>query len=123
MKDGRTLNPNWLEYRMPTIHHVPKSECIEVMTEHYSLDPSLRTQEEGKGSISAMLDAAVSERVDVRPQDVDIGLPFRTKEAGEGLVSAILAAIGNAIYDAVGVRLYTTPFTPEKILYGLGKIK
>jgi CO/xanthine dehydrogenase Mo-binding subunit len=38
------------------------------------------------------------------------------------MVSAILAAIANAIYDAVGVRLYSTPFTPEKILRGLGKI-
>jgi CO/xanthine dehydrogenase Mo-binding subunit len=42
---------------------------------------------------------------------------------GEGLVSAILAAIANAVYNAVGVRLDSTPFTPEKILRGLGKIK
>jgi CO/xanthine dehydrogenase Mo-binding subunit len=42
---------------------------------------------------------------------------------GEGYVSGILAAIANAIYDATGVRLHSTPFTPEKILRGLGKIK
>jgi len=42
---------------------------------------------------------------------------------GEGYVSAILGAIANAIYDAVGVRLFSTPFTAEKILRGLGKIK
>jgi CO/xanthine dehydrogenase Mo-binding subunit len=42
---------------------------------------------------------------------------------GEGLVSAILAAIANAIDDAVGVRLHSTPFSPEKILRGIGKIK
>jgi len=34
-----------------------------------------------------------------------------------------LGAIANAIYDAVGVRLFSTPFTAEKILRGLGKIK
>jgi CO/xanthine dehydrogenase Mo-binding subunit len=50
-------------------------------------------------------------------------MPYRTKEVGEGYVSAILAAIANAVYDAVGVRLYSTPFTPEKILRGLGKIR
>jgi CO/xanthine dehydrogenase Mo-binding subunit len=88
MKEGRTLNPNWLEYRMPTIHEVASSEHIDVITEHYKKDA-----------------------------------PYRTKEVGEGLVSGMLAAIANAIYDAVGVRLYATPFTPEKILRGLGKIK
>jgi 4-hydroxybenzoyl-CoA reductase subunit alpha len=88
MKEGRTLNPSWLEYRMPTIHEVAASEHIDVITEQYKQDA-----------------------------------PYRTKEVGEGLVSGILAAIANAIYDAVGVRLYSTPFTPEKILRGLGKIK
>jgi 4-hydroxybenzoyl-CoA reductase subunit alpha len=87
MEDGCTLNPNWLEYRMPTIHNVAKSEDIDVITESY-----------------------------------EVGRPYRTKEVGEGYVSAILAAIANAIYDATGVRLHSTPFTPEKILRGLGKL-
>jgi 4-hydroxybenzoyl-CoA reductase subunit alpha len=88
MENGQTLNPNWLEYRMPTIHEIAVSEHIDVITEQYKTDA-----------------------------------PYRTKEVGEGLVSAILAAIANAIYDAVGVRLHSTPFTPETILRGLGKIK
>ena len=88
MENGQTLNPNWLEYRMPTIHEMAVSEHIDVITEQYATDA-----------------------------------PYRTKEVGEGLVSAILAAIANAIYDAVGVRLHSTPFSPEKILRGLGKIK
>jgi CO/xanthine dehydrogenase Mo-binding subunit len=88
MKEGMTLNPSWLDYRMPTIHNTAKSEYIDVITEHY-----------------------------------EMGRPYRTKEVGEGYVSGILAAIANAVYDAVGVRLYTTPFTPEKILGGLGKLK
>jgi 4-hydroxybenzoyl-CoA reductase subunit alpha len=88
MKEGRTLNPSWLEYHMPCIHNVAVSESLEVITEDY-----------------------------------EIGRPYRTKEVGEGLVSGILAAIANAVYNAVGVRLHSTPFTPEKILRGLGKIK
>jgi len=47
------------------------------------------------------------------------GSPYRTKEVGEGYVSGILGAIANAIYDAIGVRLYSTPFSPEKILKAL----
>ncbi len=87
MEKGRTLNPSWLDYRMPTIRNIAQSEHLDVITEQYR-----------------------------------IGKPYRTKEVGEGYVSAILAAIANAIYDAVGVRLFETPFTPEKILRGLGKI-
>ena len=88
MEKGRTLNPSWLDYRMPSIRNMAESEHLDVITEQYR-----------------------------------IGKPYRTKEVGEGYVSAILAAIANAIYDAVGVRLFETPFTPEKILRGLGKIK
>jgi len=88
MEEGRTLNPNWLDYRMPTIHNMAPSEHIDVITEKY-----------------------------------EVGQPYRTKEVGEGYVSAILGAIANAIYDAVGVRLFSTPFSAEKILRGLGKIK
>ncbi len=88
MKDGRTLNPNWLEYKMPSIHNMAVSEHLDVVTESY-----------------------------------EVGRPYRTKEVGEGYVSAILAAIANAVYDAVGVRLFSTPFSPEKILQALGKLK
>jgi CO/xanthine dehydrogenase Mo-binding subunit len=87
MKEGRTLNPSWLDYRMPTIHNMAISEYIDVVTERYNMDR-----------------------------------PYRSKEVGEGYVSAMLAAIANAIYDAVGVRLYSTPFTPDKILQGLERI-
>ncbi len=79
-RKGFTLNPTWLDYRMPTIHEMAVSEDADVITEQYN-----------------------------------IGEPYRTKEVGEGLVSGILAAIANAIYDACGVRLHATPFTPAKI--------
>jgi CO/xanthine dehydrogenase Mo-binding subunit len=84
VKDGYTLNPNWLDYRMPTIHEMAQSEDADVITEQYR-----------------------------------VGQPYRTKEVGEGLISGILAAMGNAIYDATGVRLHSTPFSAEKILEGL----
>ncbi len=86
-KDGYTLNPTWLDYRMPLIHSMAESEDIDVITERY-----------------------------------EIGKPYRSKEVGEGLVSGVLAAIANAIYDATGVRMHSTPFTPQKILEGLRKL-
>lgn len=41
---------------------------------------------------------------------------------GENVMTRTPAAISNAIYNAVGVRITDTPFTPEKILKALEKI-
>lgn len=48
--------------------------------------------------------------------------PFGAKEVGEGSVAGILGAIGNAVHDAIGVRIKGLPITPEKVLRALGKI-
>ncbi|KPJ87671.1 MAG: hypothetical protein AMS18_14305, partial [Gemmatimonas sp. SG8_17] len=45
--------------------------------------------------------------------------PFGAKEIGEGCLLPVLGAIGNAIYDACGVRVTELPITPERILRGL----
>ena len=42
--------------------------------------------------------------------------PFGAKEAGEGPLVATLPAVANALYDAVGVRLYDLPITPDKVV-------
>jgi xanthine dehydrogenase molybdenum-binding subunit len=49
--------------------------------------------------------------------------PFGATACGEGAACPSLAAFSNAIYNAIGVRLTQTPYTPESILTGLGKIK
>jgi 4-hydroxybenzoyl-CoA reductase subunit alpha len=49
--------------------------------------------------------------------------PFGAKEAGEGLTNPSAGCIANAIYDAVGVRIYDLPITPEKILRALEEQK
>lgn len=87
-KDGYTLNPSWLDYRMPTVHEMASSDDAEIVTEQYT-----------------------------------VGKSYRVKEVGEGLVSGVLAAIANAIYDATGVRMQSTPFTPEKLLRGLRQLE
>jgi len=38
------------------------------------------------------------------------------KSVGEVAINAPVPTIANAIYDAVGVKLTKTPFTPEKVL-------
>ena len=42
--------------------------------------------------------------------------PFGAKSIAEIAINGPLPAIANAVYDAVGVRLYEAPFTPERVL-------
>ena len=45
--------------------------------------------------------------------------PFGAKGMGEASLLPTSAAIANAIYDAIGVRLKELPFTPDKIIRAL----
>ncbi|HET8564254.1 MAG TPA: molybdopterin cofactor-binding domain-containing protein [Candidatus Binatia bacterium] len=48
--------------------------------------------------------------------------PFGSKGMSQTSIVTVAPAIGNAIYDAVGVRVRSLPISPEKILRALGKI-
>jgi 4-hydroxybenzoyl-CoA reductase subunit alpha len=52
-------------------------------------------------------------------ESIDPEGPFGAKECSEGSLAATIPAIGNAIYDAVGIRLHEAPFTPERVLAAL----
>jgi 4-hydroxybenzoyl-CoA reductase alpha subunit len=47
--------------------------------------------------------------------------PFGAKGVGEMGANAIAAAVANAVYDAVGVRITSLPITGEKVLRALAK--
>lgn len=48
--------------------------------------------------------------------------PLNMKGLGEGAMVPVAPAIGNAIYNAIGVRIKDIPVTPDKILKALHKI-
>jgi CO/xanthine dehydrogenase Mo-binding subunit len=48
--------------------------------------------------------------------------PFGSKGMSQTSIVTVAPAIGNAICDAVGVRIRTLPISPEKVLECLGKI-
>ena len=52
-------------------------------------------------------------------ESVDPEGTFGAKECSEGSLAATIPAIANAIYDAVGIRLRESPFTPERVLAAL----
>ena len=69
------------------------------------------------------LDYEVPRFADAPEIDVRFMQPYQhdgPRGVGEMPSSAIAPAIADAIYDAVGVRLQRTPFTPRRVLAGLG---
>jgi 4-hydroxybenzoyl-CoA reductase subunit alpha len=52
-------------------------------------------------------------------ETLDAKGPFGAKECGEGPQGGVAPAIANAVYDAIGVRIWDLPITPEKILKAL----
>ncbi len=82
VKDGRVLNPDFLDYRLFTTADMPEIETFIIETDD--------------------------------PQG-----PFGAKGVGEMGGTPTAAAIANAIYDAVGIRLTELPMTPERVLAAL----
>jgi CO/xanthine dehydrogenase Mo-binding subunit len=62
-----------------------------------------------------MPDAFINEHADSRDEKG----PFGAKGAGESTTIALSPAIGNALADAIGVRITDLPLTPEKIFCAL----
>ena len=93
------------------------------MMEEVKLDSKGRTLTPGfsKFLIPTAVDAPEIKTVIVE-SDVGRG-PFGAKGVGEGAIIPTAAAVINAVYDAVGVRIYDLPVTPEKILAGLAEKK
>ena len=62
---------------------------------------------------------------DMPPIDIDFldnQAPGAPRGCGELPLIPTIAAIANAVYHAVGVRFYSTPITPERMLEALRKI-
>jgi CO/xanthine dehydrogenase Mo-binding subunit len=50
------------------------------------------------------------------------GHPYGVRGVGEVPIVPPLAAIANAIYDAIGVRMTELPMSPARLLKAMGKI-
>jgi len=45
--------------------------------------------------------------------------PFGARGCGEAPISPVAPAVANAVYDAIGIRFFDLPITPEKILLAI----
>ena len=97
--------------------------CIRdrALNEEYVYD------EDGIMSNSSFLDYRMPVANDLPPIDTVLvevpnpGHPFGVRGVGEVPIVPPLAAIANAIYDAVGVRINKLPANPESLLRELGE--
>lgn len=80
---GQPLNPNFLDYHMPTILDTPV-EVASILVEKPHPDN-----------------------------------PYGAIGVGEATIPPVSPAIGNAIYNAAGVRVRDLPIKPEKVLRAL----
>jgi 4-hydroxybenzoyl-CoA reductase alpha subunit len=112
---GKALSKYVVEGQMEGSAYMGFGEAI--MEEHV-VDPAHRGVHAGPNlldyRIPTSLDTPQLEALIVEAPD-DQG-PYGAKEAGEGPLHPSIPAIANAIYDAVGVRIDTLPFSPPKVL-------
>ena len=116
---GRAINPMALEGQL---------EGSVVMAQGQALYENL-LYEEGRTfnpsflSYRLPLSLNIPEITSIVVETVDPGGPFGAKEGGEGNLISTMAAIANAVYDAVGVRITDCPITPEKVYQALKQKK
>src|SRR5579863_1374049 len=112
---GRALNPVAVEGQVIGSVWMGLGQALEeemVWKDGLLMNPGLLEYRSPSAAESPEVEAIIVESVD--PEG-----PFGAKEASEGSLAATIPAISNAIYDAVGVRLRESPFTPERILSAL----
>lgn len=112
---GRAINPMMCEQQI---------EGAVVQGTGYAIMEDV-IYEQGRCLTSSFADFLMPTAVDspeikcylIEPNE-DLG-PFGAKGVGEGAIIPTAAAIVNAVYDAVGIRIYDLPITPEKLLAAL----
>lgn len=112
---GRALNPVSVEGQVIGSVWMGMGQALEeemVWKDGLLMNPGLLEYHSPSAVESPDVEAIIVESVD--PEG-----PFGAKEASEGSLAATIPAIANAIYDAVGVRLRESPFTPERVLAAL----
>ena len=114
---GRALNPVLVEGQMEGSAYMG---CAEAIME----EQVFKDAEHGRGGLHnapSLLDYRIPTSLDTPElksliiESLDPEGPYGAKEAGEGPLHPSIPAIANAIYDAVGVRIDTLPFSPPRV--------
>jgi len=113
---GRALNPVLVEGQIEGSAYMGHAEAVLEEQEYM-----VGEHEGGLHNAPSLLDYRIPTSMDC-PEFVpfivesnDPEGPYGAKEAGEGPLHPSLPAIANAIYDAIGIRIDSLPFTPPRV--------
>ena len=87
----------------------------------YALTEEMRFDDQGRVTNPDLARYKIPGTLDLPPIDVilvdsyESTGPMGAKSVSEIPINAPIPAIANAVYDAVGIRLRSTPFTPERV--------
>ena len=112
---GRALNPVAVEGQVIGSVWMGMGQALTeemIWKDGLLMNPGLLEYRSPSSAESPEVEAMIVESID--PEG-----PFGAKECSEGALAATIPAISNAIYDAVGIRLHESPFTPERVLAAL----
>jgi 4-hydroxybenzoyl-CoA reductase alpha subunit len=114
---GRALNPVLVEGQMEGSAYMGAAEAVMEQQIFKDADQG----REGLHHAPSLLDYKIPTSLDTPAlesfivESIDPEGPYGAKEAGEGPLHPSIPAIANAIYDAVGVRMDSLPFSPPRV--------
>ena len=114
---GRALNPVLVEGQMEGSAYMGFAEAL--MEEQIFKDADHGRA--GLHDAPSLLDYKIPTSLDTPEleslivESIDPEGPYGAKEAGEGPLHPSIPAIANAIYDAVGIRMDSLPFSPPRV--------
>ena len=90
-----------------------------------ALYEEVKYDSKGRLMTNSMMNYRIPSRLDIG--DIEVHFvesyeptgPYGAKSVAEIGIDTPPAAISNAVYNAVGIRLHDLPFTPEKVLKAL----
>jgi CO/xanthine dehydrogenase Mo-binding subunit/aerobic-type carbon monoxide dehydrogenase small subunit (CoxS/CutS family) len=114
---GKAINPMAVEGQIEGAIQQGIGYCL---TENYIIDPAsgrVETDNYDRYKMPGFLDMPQIEVVIV--DELDPKGPHGAKGVGEAGMVGVAPAIGNAIYDAIGIRFHRLPITAESVLAAL----
>ena len=126
--------------KVRVVHYVAAVDCGVAINPHmaegqmegalangigYALTEEMILSSKGRVRNPSLFDYKIPGMLDVPPMDVILVEsyeptgPMGAKSVGEIGINGPIPTIANAIYDAVGIRLTETPFTPERVLQAM----
>jgi len=122
---GRALNPAIVEGQMEGSAYMGFGEALMEQQIFKDADHGRA----GLHDAPSLLDYRIPTSLDTPElasliiESIDPEGPYGAKEAGEGPLHPSIPAIANAVYDAVGVRMDSMPFSPPRVWKALQEKK